>query len=90
MQQEATQVRKRRWRPARYWPTQMLALGIVVAPAALLLLELALAPTEFEHSPKLRVLALGVACVGMLLWLASELIAAFSRPKAPAAERPAA
>jgi hypothetical protein len=56
----------------------MLATGIVVAPAALLLLELALAPDEFERSPKVRGLALCVAGVGGVLWLASELIAAFS------------
>jgi len=68
----------------------MLALGLVVAPAAILLLQLGLAPDEFQHSPKVRILALAVVCFGGMIWLGSELGAAFARPKALPTERPAA
>ena len=85
MQQEPTRVRRRRWRPPWYWPVQMLATGIAVAPAALLLLQLGIAPDEFRHSPKGRVLAAAVSGVGVVLWLLSEIVAAFARePKSPA------
>jgi hypothetical protein len=57
----------------------MLAFGLMAAPAALFLLQLSFAPDEVQHSPMIRFLGLGVASLGGLLWLAGELIAAFSR-----------
>jgi H+/Cl- antiporter ClcA len=62
----------------------MMALGIVLGPTASLLLQLGLAPDEFQHSPKLRILLSCVVITGLIIGCLSELLATFSRPRTQA------
>jgi hypothetical protein len=54
-----------------------------IAPATILMLQLAMAPEEISASPRTRIFAMLLAALGSVIWLGNELLACGWRPTKP-------